>query len=41
MSSRAKQAIAVLLGVVLVAFGVHYVLFGSLPLGKPALLESE
>ncbi|MGN8212720.1 hypothetical protein [Halococcus salifodinae] len=41
MSSRTKQAIAVLFGVVIVAFGVHYALFGSLPLGKPALLDTE
>jgi hypothetical protein len=39
--SRTKPAIAVLFGLVLVAFGVHYALFGSLPLGKPALLETD
>lgn len=41
MSSRTKQAVGVLLGIVLVGFGVHYALFGSLPLGKPALLEDD
>jgi hypothetical protein len=41
MSSRAKQAVVALLGFVLVGFGVHYALFGSLPVGKPALLEDD
>ncbi|WP_267462374.1 hypothetical protein [Halococcus agarilyticus] len=41
MPSRAKQVVAVLLGLVLVGFGVHYVLFGSLPIGTPQLLEDE
>ena len=39
MSSRATQAVVALLGFVLVGFGVHYALFGSLPVGQPALLE--
>ena len=41
MPSRAIQAVAALIGFVLVGFGVHYALFGSLPVGKPALLEDD
>ena len=41
MPPRAIQAVAALIGFVLVGFGVHYALFGSLPVGKPALLEDD
>lgn len=36
-----KRFVTVLLALVGVSFAVHYALFGSLPLGKPQLLESE
>ncbi len=36
-----KRTVALLVALVGVAFAVHYVLFGSLPLGKPQMLEDD
>ncbi len=36
-----KRTLALLVALVGVAFAVHYVLFGSLPLGKPQMLEDD
>jgi hypothetical protein len=41
MSCQARKALTALLAVVAVSFVAHYVLFGSLPLGKPQLLDEE
>ncbi len=39
--ARIKRSLAILLALVGVSFVIHYVLFGSLPLGKPQLLEED
>ena len=39
--ARIKRLLTVLLALVGVSFVVHYALFGSLPLGKPQLLDEE
>ncbi|SIQ72182.1 hypothetical protein SAMN05421858_0192 [Haladaptatus litoreus] len=39
--ARIKRSLAILLALVGVSFVVHYALFGSLPLGKPQLMEAE
>jgi len=36
-----KRALLALTGLLAVSFGVHYALFGSLPLGKPELLKED
>jgi hypothetical protein len=36
-----KRGLFVLTGLLALSFGVHYVLFGSLPLGKPELLRDD
>ena len=41
MACKLKRGLFALVGLVAVAFGVHYALFGSLPLGKPELLKSD
>jgi hypothetical protein len=38
---RIRRILTVLVAVVAVSFAVHYALFGSLPLGKPQLLEDD
>ncbi|WP_433632258.1 hypothetical protein [Halomicrococcus sp. NG-SE-24] len=36
---RVKRTLTVLVALLAASFAVHYALFGSLPLGKPALLS--
>ncbi|WP_440008306.1 hypothetical protein [Halomicrococcus sp. SG-WS-1] len=38
---RVKRTLTVLFALVAASFAVHYALFGSLPLGKPALLADD
>lgn len=39
MASKLKRGLYVLVGLLAIGFGVHYAMFGSLPLGKPELLK--
>lgn len=41
MASDAKRGLLVLVALVLVSFAAHYVMFGSLPLGKPQMLSED
>ncbi|MFC7078754.1 hypothetical protein [Halorussus caseinilyticus] len=41
MTSKLKRGAFALVGLLAVAFAVHYALFGSLPLGKPELLKDD
>jgi hypothetical protein len=36
-----KRTLTLLVALVGVAFAVHYALFGSLPLGKPQMLDDD
>ncbi len=39
--ANVKRVLLVLVALVLVSFGVHYAMFGSLPLGKPQMLRDD
>jgi hypothetical protein len=39
MASRSTQLVVSVALFIAVSFGVHYALFGALPVGKPALLD--
>jgi hypothetical protein len=41
MASRSARLVIGIVLFVAVSFGVHYALFGALPVGKPALLADE
>ena len=41
MASRSTQFVAGIALLIAISFGVHYALFGALPVGKPALLDDE
>ncbi|WP_458209957.1 hypothetical protein [Haladaptatus sp. NG-SE-30] len=38
---RITRGLTILVAIVAVSFAIHYALFGSLPLGKPQLLDNE
>ncbi|WP_458187971.1 hypothetical protein [Haladaptatus sp. NG-WS-4] len=38
---RLTRVLTVIVAIVAVSFAIHYALFGSLPLGKPQLLDEE
>ncbi|NHN61446.1 MULTISPECIES: hypothetical protein [Halorussus] len=41
MASTLRRGLFALIGLLAVGFGVHYALFGTLPLGKPELLRDD
>ena len=41
MASRSTKLVTGIALLITVSFAVHYALFGSLPVGKPALLDGD